>query len=396
MKKQDIICISMTTWEGDYMKTIVHMMSQLAKHHRVLFVDYAFTWKDLIYTILGKAAAPVRRMVGLSPALRRLKTRGGDEVYHLTLPPVIPINWVSHPKVFAFLLKWQVNPVVNRLSRVLHQLDFRAPVMINAFHPVMGEALKDRLEVSHLIYYCYDEIRAAQWAGIHGGKYEDYLIKKADAVIVTSEGLYEGRKDKNPHVRLIKNGVDFELFHSAYRNESHHVRPVIGYLGSVDDRLDYDLLEDMIISRPSWEFRFVGRVTYPAGQRRLSGFRNVTFYGAKQPDEIPQYLKEFDVGLIPFVTSEFTKNIYPLKINEYLAAGKPVVTTNFADLTDFASIAGIASDHESFVQMVEQSLEVVSNEELSERLQIAQSNGWENRAEQVENLLEHLDQSIHA
>ena len=70
MKKPDIICISMTTWAGDYMKTVVHMMSQLAMEHRVLFVDYAFTWKDILLSLIGKSNAPISRMLGLKPRLR--------------------------------------------------------------------------------------------------------------------------------------------------------------------------------------------------------------------------------------------------------------------------------------------------------------------------------------
>jgi glycosyltransferase involved in cell wall biosynthesis len=385
MKKQDIICISMTTWEGDYMKTIVHMMSQLAKNHRVLFVDYAFTWKDVLFTLLGKSQAPVSRMLGWKPGLRTLKTRHGNEIYHLTLPPVIPINWIKSPRWFALLLKWQSVTVTSTLRKVMKQLKFNNTVMINAFHPVMGVALYDKLDVKTSYYYCYDEIRAAQWAGVHGGNYEDLFIPKVDQVIVTSAALYEDRRKKHDKVTLIKNGVDFELFNQGFEATKHTGSPVVGYLGSIDDRLDYDLLQFLITQKPNWEFHFVGRVTYPAGKEKLTKYENVTFFGAQQPDSIPGFLKAFGVGIIPFATNEFTKNIYPLKINEYLAAGKPVVSTDFADLSDFTNLASIHNDQGSFLDALENALSETGA--VDQRISMAKTNSWETRAAQLEELL---------
>ena len=80
---KDIVCITMTTWEGDYMKTIVHMMTQLAKNHRVLFVDYPFTVKDVASTILGKSKAPVKRMLGINDRLRTLEANENEEIYDI-------------------------------------------------------------------------------------------------------------------------------------------------------------------------------------------------------------------------------------------------------------------------------------------------------------------------
>ena len=394
MKKQDIICISMTTWEGDYMKTIVHMMSQLAKQHRVLFVDYGFTWKDLIYTLLGKSKAPVKRMLGWSPRLRKLKTREGYNIYHLTLPPLVPINWIKSPGLFKWMLRLQTLPIISTIKTVVNKLKFEHPVMINAFHPVMGIALADRLPVSRTIYYCYDEIRAAQWAGTHGGTYEDAFIPKVDGVVVTSEGLYVNRKALHPQVTLIKNGVDFDLFHQAFDPNRDHARKVVGYLGSIDDRLDYDLLEYLIKKQPNWDFHFVGRVTYPEGKNRLSSFENVTFFGALQPDEIPGYLKKFDVGIIPFVVNQFTQNIYPLKINEYLAAGLPVVSTNFANLDDFNEYIEIADRQDIFYAAVVYVLDS-GTAGVQKRIEIARQNGWETRAIALEQVLDSLDLKSH-
>jgi 3-deoxy-D-arabino-heptulosonate 7-phosphate (DAHP) synthase len=100
-----------------------------------------------------------------------------------------------------------------------------------------------------------------------------------------------------------------------------HANKKIGYIGSLDFRVDYDLLETLIQKRSEYEFMFIGRVMDQRNCERLSAYSNVQFLGSKQPEELPVLLSQIDVAIIPFVKNEFTRNIYPLKINEYLAAG---------------------------------------------------------------------------
>lgn len=386
-RKRDIVCVSMTTWEGDYMKAIVHMMSQLANNHRILFIDYAFTWKDVIYGLLGKSNVPVARMMGLRSRLRMLSTRQGNTIHHLTLPPVVPINWVRSHWLFSRLLKWQVVPVISSIRRSMQQLNFRNTIMINAFHPVMGVALFNQLDIAATYYYCYDEIRAANWAGVHGGRFEDDFFSKVDQVIVTSTQLQDNRNQKHRMVTLIENGVDYELFSQAFNSKKRNEYPIIGYLGSIDDRLDYDLLEFLVQSRPDWLFHFVGRVTFPKGMRRLDYFENVSFFGPQQPDDIPKYLRLFDAGLIPFIKNEFTKNIYPLKINEYLAAGIPVISTDFACLANFGNNVSIGITKEEFLDQLEGKIKSHNHRDVNQRIAMAKSNSWEIRAGQLNEMI---------
>jgi len=382
---QDIVCISMTTWEGDYMKTIVHMMSQLAKNHRVLFVDYPFTAKDAVMSVLGKSKAPVKRMLGIRKRLRTLETKHA-EVYHLTLPPILPTNWINDAETFEKIVSSQSWIIERSIKKAMHKLNFVSPIVINAFNPIIGLPLVGKLNESKLIYYCYDEIRAAEWCGKHGGLMEDRFIEKADAVIVTSEELFKSKSAKNSNTTLVKNGVDFDLFYQAFHTESN-VRKVVGYVGSIDFRLDYDLLESVIKSRPNYDFHFVGRVTDKVGHQRLASYSNVKFFGAQQPNAIPDFMQKFDVGIIPFAINDFTKSIYPLKINEYLAAGIPVVSTDFASLVDFYSFISIVTKPEQFGIYLDKEMDSDTINKKHRRAAIAEMNDWSERAEQVEAIL---------
>ncbi len=390
---KDIICVTMTTWEGDYMKTIVHMMKQLSKNHRVLFVDYPFTHKDLLFSMIGKSNAPTKRMLGVNKRLRKLD----QNLFHLTLPPIFPTNWIGDFQLFKMAVAWQSKTVAKAINNAADTIGFKNPLVINAFNPIIGLSLLGRLNESGVIYYCYDEIRAAGWCGKHGGAMEDEFIQQVDGVVTTSSNLYQTKIKKNKSTHLVRNGVDFTLFNKAadpLRFENNI--KTIGYLGSIDFRLDYDLLEATIQKYPEYKFKFVGRITDEAGYSRLKAYENVSFSGGLQPHEIPKAIKDFNLGLIPFVKNEFTKNVYPLKINEYLAAGIPVVSTDFADLSDFENQVSICESNEAFSHAILLELDQDIWEKSLLRFEIAKANDWESRAMEVERVFEKLTPLIHA
>ena len=389
MKKQDIICVSMTTWEGDYMKAVVHMMGNMAKNNRVLFIDYAFTLKDLIKGVFGQTNIPVNRILGLCPRLRIVQYQG-YELHHLTLPPILPTNWINNSFIFDFIMNVQVW-LISKLSikKVLASLNFINPIMINAFNPVLGSSLQKSLSLNKSIYYCYDEISAAGWCSKHGKRLEEKFAQQVNMVAVTSTALLESKSQLNPHTILIKNGVDFDLFHQAYKMGKVHTNKKIGYIGSLDFRVDYDLLKTLIMAKPEYEFMFIGRIMDERNCERLSVHSNVQFLGSKQPKELPMLLSQIDIAIIPFVKNEFTRNIYPLKINEYLAAGLPVVSTDFADMSDFQEIINIENNVDGFLKAIEESMNDFSLQ--LKRIEMAKNNDWSSRTEQLENSISQLE-----
>ncbi|MFT4738021.1 MAG: glycosyltransferase involved in cell wall biosynthesis [Cyclobacteriaceae bacterium] len=372
----------MTTWEGDYMKSVVHMMGNLAKDNRVLFIDYAFTIKDLIMGLAGLNKAPIRRMLGISPRVRSV-TYKNNTLLHVTLPPTLPINCIKQPQVFDFLMNLQMGLIYHLfLKRILKKNGFNSATMINAFNPAMGHSLAKMIKPVRTIYYCYDEIAEARWCKKHGARLEVPVAKEADHVIVTSSALLEAKKHLNSNCHLIKNGVDFELFHTAYNQQPTKSRITIGYLGSIDDRLDYALLEKVIAEKQECDFLFVGRVTCNQGHKRLKKYINVTFAGAQSPQMLPKFLSTFDLAMIPFVKNEFTRNIYPLKINEYLAAGVPVISTPFADLSDFHGYITLADSPQAFIRDIV-TYPVRSKGLIQARIKLARSNDWSFRSKQM-------------
>ena len=170
-------------------------------------------------------------------------------------------------------------------------------------------------------------------------------------------------------------------------------KKVIGYIGSIDNRLDYPLLRKLAIHNPDHSIKLIGRITCDSAYGFANEFENVQLTGAKQPGDLVKELHEVDLGIIPFISDEFTQNIYPLKVNEYLAAGKAVVSTDFAPLDEFEAHISIARNHQSFIDAVEMELYQDRTEKVAERSAWARQNSWENRAEQfsaiIQNILGH-------
>ena len=376
-----IICLAFPAWEGNYLKSTVQLMKELARNNRVLYVDYAYTWKDLYQSFKGKGFASWTRMLNINPRLRTVTLDNGAEMYLLTLPPIIPTNFIKKPWLYDAVNSFNSTFIEKEIRKAMQLTGFHSPVVINAFNPFFGVHLAGRLNERKLIYYCYDEIGAATWAKQHGERLEKQYMEMVDTVVVTSQGLLEKKSKLHPNCHLIKNGVDYDLFSKHLKGETEpHTTKTIGYLGSIDERVDYRLLEKLIVATPQYQYIFVGRVTKKIYEDRLKFYPNVKLMGSQPPAELPNWVQKFDVCLIPFVKDELTAGIYPLKINEYLAAGKPVVTTRFSDLSDFEDIVDIADTTEAFINMVINAS--TEKNQAEQRKAFASKNSWRARANQ--------------
>lgn len=384
-----IVCIGLPAWEGDYLKSTVQLMTEMARDYPVLYVEYPFTLKDLLSGTLRKGNIPVDRMTGRSPRLRKIRMPNGADVHVLTLPPFLPVNFIKSPYWYDLVSSWNSRIALGAIRKAMKQLSMKQPVVINAFQPFLGLPLAGKLDESLLIYYCYDEISAAKWAGRHGARLEKAFIPLTDGLIVSSEGLRKNKQALHKEIHLVKNGVDFDFFSKGVpvekRPDFQHQFPgkkVAGYLGSVDERLDYDLLEGMISLAPQWVFVFAGRITDEEGRTRLARHEQVFLAGSQPVADLPGWVQSFDACMIPFRKNALTAGIYPLKINEYLACGKPVVTTSFADLSDFEGLVFRAEKADTFVAMLEKAGHPPTPAEIQERQDFASMNSWSGRAKQ--------------
>ncbi len=352
-------------------------MQALSASHRVLYVEYPFTWKD-VYQGLRHGNRPWKRIIGQEARLREMPSSGG-RLHVLTLPPQFPINGIKAGFSYEFLAKRNARLARIFIRRAIKELGYHRPILITAFNPFLGAYLDGKLDEQRHFYYCYDEIGAARWTQDHGPRLERRLLELVDGVIVSSEPLREAKVDQQATL-VLKNGAQIDLFAQAFQAEPQPSEfPVLGYLGNINDRIDLGLLLDMLDQWPEARLLMVGGLQEKAWEKHLTAHPRIEWVGPKQPHELPPFLEKMQLGLIPFVRNDFTRYIYPLKINEYLAAGLPVVSTNFGDLSDFTEIASVVQPFH-FVEACKKALAEDSAEKRQNRLGFAQAQSWSGRA----------------
>lgn len=392
LKNAEIIVFGFPKWEGDYMKSTVHLARELARHNRVLYVDYPFTCLDVMRGLLGKPYIPVKEIIGWKKRLQVLQAEEGVDLHLLRLPPILPMNWLHRQSHFEQLARFNARTIKPVVQKAADQLGFQEPIVINAFLPAMGIPLRGAFKEKLLAYYCYDDINSAPWINKHGASQEAKFLQLADLVITSSVQLYQNKAALAQDIGLVKNGVDMRLFG---KKTLEPIPPLskpkyaqnIGYLGSVDSRLDLPLLERVVQELPHFCFSFVGRVVDQQVYQCLNRFENVQFFGAQPIELLPSFIEQFDAGIIPFVKNQLTASIYPLKVNEYLARAKPVVSTDFANLDDFTEVIAIAGEAGAFAQALCRTTGQLNAVLAKKRQSMAAENSWEKRASQLGALL---------
>ena len=391
MKKNDLVCIATPKFEGEYIKSTVKLMESLAHKYSITYVDYPRTIKDVLKLLLQKKWNDVLCILGINSRIRIVNQQNGEPINLITLPPILPCNFIKNHFLYDTIQKINSKIVLCSLKKVLKKLSVNEPIVVNAFQPFLGINLIGHLNEKSNIYYCYDEISKAKWLGKHGARYEKEFIKKVDQVIVSSQTLKSNKKVFNDNTVVVQNGVDFDLFSQSKDLKLYDKKKsVIGYLGTIDDRIDLDLMHYLIHSNPNSTFLFVGRCLSGKVEKELTTYPNVIFKGSQEVSTLPYWVELMDACIIPFVSNTFTKAIYPLKINEYLAKGKPVVSTLFTDLSDFETYIYTAATNNDFQKKIITALTENDAKMKSKRIEIASENSWEARAKKAHKIIQKM------
>jgi glycosyltransferase involved in cell wall biosynthesis len=286
---------------------------------------------------------------------------------------------------------------VRRWQRQLDSMG-SGPRVLWIFHPRFGY-LVDHLRFERLVYHAYDLYsHTSDWTP-QAAEAQRHLLARADLIVCSSERIaLELHEASGKLVHVVPNGVDFERFDAARSGPQPDElaaipRPRIGYIGSLNQKVDFPLIDALSLRRPDWHFVLAGR-TVGLGEAQSARFAslvarpNVHFLGQKSTAEIAAYTAALDVGLLCYRTSgAWTEGIYPLKLHEYLACGLPVVSSDFPAVRDFPQVVRIARDPDDWHRRIEQALEGDGPGSPDERMAIASANSWDQRAALLDELL---------
>ncbi|MFO0957400.1 MAG: FAD-dependent oxidoreductase [Isosphaeraceae bacterium] len=223
------------------------------------------------------------------------------------------------------------------------------------FYTPMALPLAEWLEPRVIIYDNMDDLSAFKFAPPRLLERERELLSRADVVFTGGPSLYRAMKGRHPNVHCFSSSVDLAHFGVASRvlpeppEQALLPRPRLGFFGVIDERFDVPLLEAVADARPDWQFVMVGPVAKidPAILPRRP---NIAYTGAKGYADLPAFLSGWDVALLPFARNESTRRISPTKVLEYMAAGKPIVSTRIADIVEpYGTMVGLGDDPEEFL-----------------------------------------------
>jgi glycosyltransferase involved in cell wall biosynthesis len=232
------------------------------------------------------------------------------------------------------------------------------------YYTPMALSFTAHLRPQLVVYDCMDELSAFTGAPPDMAARERELLALADVVFTGGRSLYESKQHRHSNVHLFPSSVDAEHFRRARTaglepvDQAALVGPRIGYAGVIDERLDLPLLAAVAAHEPRWQLVMLGPVA-KIDPRTLPVAPNIHYLGMKPYDELPNYLRGWDVGMLPFARNEATRFISPTKTPEYLAAGLPVVATSIRDVVrpyGDQGLAHIADEAPDFVRAVEAAL----------------------------------------
>ena len=299
----DVICFSHLRWNFVYQRP-QHVLSRFAKTHRV------FVMEEPVFGAIGN----------------HIEITVDDASKVCIIVPHLQDN-LSMIDVMA----------TQQVLLDLLLVTMRIKEYIVWYYSPMALGWSDHLKPALVIYDCMDELAAFKFAPSSLVQREQKLLKKADLVFTGGQSLYEAKKHLHKNIYPFPSSIDKAHFSIARTNIEEPVdqqaipHPRIGYYGVLDERLDIKLLTALASARSDWHFILIGPVV-KIDPAELPRPLNIHYLGSKSYDELPYYLAGWDIAMMPFALNESTRFISPTKTPEYLAGGKPVISTPIKDV----------------------------------------------------------------
>lgn len=379
-----IVCLSTSNYDPfpTRKQNIMNRMTDA----EIIYVDPPITW-----------LAPFK-----DPAAReRIKAykAGGRKVReHIKVyasPPILP--FFNKFRMINKINQWKM---ASYLKHILKENSFGSdfflwcysPSSADVIHPLArAVGLSETALCGRTIYDCVD--RHSAYPGFINpelvDKMEEDLAKKANTVFATAKGLYDRLAMYNANTHFIPNGADYDLFSQVANKSKVEIVPVFGFVGMLQECIDYDCIKAVAEGFPEGKVVLIGRALPGIDLSWIKEYSNIEWEGLIPQKELPEKMKNFDVCMNIFADNELSRDVSPLKFYEYMATGKPVVSTPVPlQVNDFSDCIYIASDADAFVNQCKEALkELPGDPKKIERMRRAKECSWEERVKSIRNAL---------
>ncbi len=383
VKNRDIVIFGLQRWDKFTSTITRNIAMEMSKNNRVLFVNPPLQRRNAIFR---KDLPYVQKRLKILKGKEKDLVRENKNLW-VFYPKMIAesINWIKPVSVFSFFHKRNEKRYAYKIKEAIKRLNFKNIILFGDTEMINGFYLKDHLKPDIFFYLLRDAITFVDYHKKHGKRLHPLLLKKANFVVTNSDTFERFAKKSNPRSYFIGQGCDIELYNDnegkfKIPDDIKNIKkPIIGYIGALTTiRLDIDILIHIAEQRPGWSLVLIGPQQKGFTKSRLDELKNVYFLGAKKPESLPSYLKGIDVTLNPQILNEITDLNYPLKLDEYLAMGKPVVATKTSFMEFyFNDYSYLANTKEEYVNLIEKALNEDSPEKATKRIAFAMEHSWE-------------------
>ena len=364
-------------WYHNRAHTDMQLMRRFARTGTALYVNSIMMRK---HKIIGGSRFSEKLVRKLKSILKGLKESGaGFWVYS---PFTLPVNHISWARPFnETVLRFQIR-------RMMRKLHMKSPVVWVVCPAACDSAIK--MKKAKLVYQRTD--RFEDDPNVDRDTilaYDRKLKAAADVTVYVNRSLYDQEADQCKKALFLDHGVDYEMFATAElasdvpADIADIKKPVVGYFGALDGhKLDTGFLEAVADRLPNISFVFIGKPSLDCSQ--LSARKNVWMLGQKTYEEIPHYGKCFDVAILPWRVNKWTEAANPIKLKEYLALGKPIVSTPaFTELQEYCDVVYEAGTPEEFAECIEKAYSEDSPDLVAKRRGKVARASWDSKAELV-------------
>jgi GT2 family glycosyltransferase/glycosyltransferase involved in cell wall biosynthesis/2-polyprenyl-3-methyl-5-hydroxy-6-metoxy-1,4-benzoquinol methylase len=359
----DMICFSVIDWDFRFQRP-QQLMSQFAQHgHRIFYVKHS--------TFLAPNAPEKFHVRSLGPNLFEVQ---------------LAASRAPGATIYSDVVDSRDDTLIEALDALRRAYGIEAAVTIVEMPSWAPLAVQARAGWGwKLIYDCMDEWEDFPRIGRTVIEQEHALVEQADLVVVSSERLRRKWSTRARDLEVARNAAAFEFFSERSRpnrllNGVRH--PIIGYYGAISEWFDVSLIEYAAREKPDWQFVLVGAVT-DLNITGLKTLRNVHLLGERPYEQIPEYLYHFDVCTIPFQLNTTTRATDPVKLYEYLSAGKPVVATMMPEIEPYAELIYRAEGPQEFLTQLEKALSEDDQGLVDRRIELASQHTWADRCTRI-------------
>lgn len=383
----DFVIMGLQSWDIEIGSNCKNIAVELAKNHRVLYVNRAL---DRVSMIRQKNSKAVKARLQAIRNQEESISLVMENLWVLNPTTVLEsINWIAAQKVFDYFNKINATRLSRSINQGIAALEFKQVVLFIDNDFIRGYYLKELVRNDFTAYYIRDYLTEQPYFIKHGARLEQGLLKKADAAFANSSYLARYAAQYQPRSYDVGQGCDLTAFKQTPSELPKDLgaieSPIIGYVGALlSSRLDITLIDEVAQAQPDWNIVLVGPQDDAFKGSTLHQRANVHFLGEKKGEEVPAYIQGFDVCINPQQINTMTQGNYPRKIDEYLAAGKPAVATATEAMQLFDSYVYLGYGVTDYVDNIKRALKEIGNSDLqNRRKKFAFSHTWEESVSRI-------------